>query len=34
MQNLYLFNNIKDGTLLLPVIPGGTGTRLKAGGAQ
>ena len=26
MQNPFLFNNIKDGTLLPQVIPGGTGT--------
>ena len=34
VQNLFLFNNIKDGTLLPQVIPGGTGTRPKAGGAH
>ena len=28
------FSTIKDGTLLLQVIPGGTGTRPKAGGAH
>ena len=28
------FNNIKDGTLLPQVVPGGTGTRPKAGGAH
>ena len=30
VQNLFLFNNIKDGTLLPQVIPGGTGTRPKS----
>ena len=34
MQNLFLFTNVKDGTLLPQVIPGGTGTRPKAGGAH
>ena len=34
MQNLFLFNSTKDGTLLLPVIHGGIGTRPKAGGAR
>ena len=34
VQNLFLFNNIKDGTLLPQVIPGGAGTRPKAGGAH
>ena len=34
MQNLFLVNNIKDGTLLPQVITGGTGTRPKAGGAH
>ena len=34
VQNRFLFNNIKDGTLLPQVIPGGTGTRPKAGGAH
>ena len=34
MQNLFLFNNIKDGTLLPQVIHGGIGTRPKAGGAH
>ena len=32
MQNLFLFNNIKDGTLLPQVIHGGIGT--KAGGVH
>ena len=34
VPNLFLFNNIKDGTLLPQAIPGGTGTRPKAGGAH
>ena len=34
VQNPFLFNNIRDGTLLPQVIPGGTGTRPKAGGAH
>ena len=34
VQNLFLFHNIKDGTLLPQVIPGRTGTRPKAGGAH
>ena len=34
VQNPFLFNNIIDGTLLPRVIPGGTGTRPKAGGAH
>ena len=34
VQNQFLFSNVKDGTLLPQVIPGGTGTRPKAGGAH
>ena len=34
MQNPFLFNNMKDDTLLPQVIPGGIGTRPKAGGAH
>ena len=34
VQNPFLFNNIKDGTILSQVIPGGTGTRPKACGAH
>ena len=34
VQNLFLFNNVKDGTLLPQVIPGGIGTRPKAGEAH
>ena len=34
MQNPFLFNNIKDDTLLPQVIPGGIETRPKAGGAH
>ena len=34
VQNPFFFNNIKDGTLLPQVIPGGSGTRPKAGGAH
>ena len=34
VQNLFLFNNIRDGTILPQVIHGGSGTRPKAGGAH
>ena len=34
MQNPFLPNNIADGTLLPQAIPGGTGTRPKASGAD
>ena len=34
VQNPFLFNNIRDGTLHPQVIPGGTATRPKAGGAH
>ena len=34
VQNPFIPNNIGDGTLLPPAIPGGTGTRPKAGGAH
>ena len=34
VQNPFLPNNIGDGTLLPQAIPGGTGTRPKAGGAR
>ena len=34
VQNLFLFTNIKDGTLPPQVVPGGTGTRPQAGGAH
>ena len=34
VQNLVLFNNIKNGTLFSQVIHGGIGTRPKAGGAH
>ena len=34
VQNPFLFNDIRDGTLLLQVILGGTGTPPKAGGAH
>ena len=34
VQNPFLFNKFKDGTLLPQVIPGGTGTRPKACGAH
>ena len=34
VQNLFLFSNIQDGTLLPQVILGGTGTRPKAAGAH
>ena len=34
VQKPCVLNNIKDGTLLPQVIPGGTGTRPKVGGAH
>ena len=34
VQNPFLFNKKTDGTLLPQVIPGGTGTRQKDGGAH
>ena len=34
VQNPFLVNNIRVGTLLPQVIPGGTGTRPKVGGAH
>ena len=34
VQNPFLTNNIGDGTLPPQSIPGGTGTRPKAGGAH
>ena len=34
VQNPFLFNSIRDGTLLPQAILGGIGTRPKAGGAH